>query len=510
MTGTTYKPAGEVLRSFMRSDAFFRGVRGPVGSGKSVACAVEILRRSNQQKKGADGKRHSRWAVIRNTNPQLRTTTIKTWLEWFPEDRFGKFNWSVPYTHNIEAGDLATEVIFLSLDRDEDVRKLLSLDLTGAWVNEAREVPKAVMDGVTMRVGRYPSMGTGGPTWYGVIADTNAPDDDHWWPVMAGEAPPPEFMTEEETATLIKPKDWEFYIQPAAMIEERGEGGRVVGYKVNEAAENIGNLPADYYPRIITGKAKGWIDVYVMNRLGADRDGKPVYPTFRREFHVAPGPLAYVPDVPIYIGVDFGLTPAGVIAQRMPSGRWHILREVVTSNMGAKRFAQVMKSVYAQRCPGARHFLGYGDPAGDQRAQTDEVTPFQICRAEGFGLYPAPSNDPVLRVETVEELLNRQVDGGPGILLDPSCKVLIKGFEGAYEYRRLQVSGDARHESAPSKNRYSHPHDALQYLVLGAGESKRVLGVRHASQAAQARERRNPFERMQGRKPRQVRLNRIG
>ena len=27
---------------------------------------------------------------------------------------------------------------------------------------------------------------------------------------------------------------------------------------------------------------------------------------------------------------------------------------------------------------------------------------------------------------------------------------------------------------------------------------------------AQARERRNPFERMQGRKPRQVRLNRIG
>ena len=35
-------------------------------------------------------------------------------------------------------------------------KKLLSLELTGAWINEAREVPKAILEGLTGRVGRYP------------------------------------------------------------------------------------------------------------------------------------------------------------------------------------------------------------------------------------------------------------------------------------------------------------------------------------------------------------------
>jgi hypothetical protein len=38
--------------------------------------------------------------VIRNTNPQLKTTTIKTWRDWFADD-MGKFNWSPPYTHHM-------------------------------------------------------------------------------------------------------------------------------------------------------------------------------------------------------------------------------------------------------------------------------------------------------------------------------------------------------------------------------------------------------------------------
>ena len=53
------------------------------------------------------------------------------------------------------------EVIFLALDDPKDVRKLLSLELTGAWVNECRELPKAVIDGLTHRVGRYPTQNDG-------------------------------------------------------------------------------------------------------------------------------------------------------------------------------------------------------------------------------------------------------------------------------------------------------------------------------------------------------------
>ena len=41
----------------MKDNTFFRGIRGPVGSGKSVGCCVEVFRRALEQKKAPDGKR---------------------------------------------------------------------------------------------------------------------------------------------------------------------------------------------------------------------------------------------------------------------------------------------------------------------------------------------------------------------------------------------------------------------------------------------------------------------
>ena len=157
MASLSYKPDGETLKKFLKDDTFFRGIRGPVGSGKSVACCIEIIKRAISQKPNDEGIRKTRWAVIRNTNPQLKTTTIKTWLDWFPEDDWGNFIWSVPYTHKLKKGDIDCEVIFLALDRPEDVKKLLSLELTGVWINEAREIPKSIVDACSMRVGRFPS-----------------------------------------------------------------------------------------------------------------------------------------------------------------------------------------------------------------------------------------------------------------------------------------------------------------------------------------------------------------
>lgn len=50
MTTFKYKPDGEVLKDFMKDSSFFRGIRGPVGSGKSVACCVEVFRRALDRK----------------------------------------------------------------------------------------------------------------------------------------------------------------------------------------------------------------------------------------------------------------------------------------------------------------------------------------------------------------------------------------------------------------------------------------------------------------------------
>ena len=92
----------------------------------------------------------------------------------------------------------------------------------------------------------------------------------------------------------------------------------------------------------------------------------------------------------------------------------------------------------------------------------------------GLKAKPAPSNDVALRIEAVDSALSRLLDGKPGFLLDKKCVNLKKGFNGGYHYRRLQVSGD-RYDEKPLKNRYSHVHDALQYLMMGAGEGRSIL-----------------------------------
>lgn len=449
----TYRPAGPTVAAFHRSDAFVRGLRGPIGGGKSTACMAEIVRRSLAQPPGIKTKlRRSRWAVVRNTLPQLKTTTIKTWHQWVPQ-QLGRWTMGPPPTHHLRLSDLDCEIIFLALDRPDDVRKLLSLELTGAWINEAREVPRAILDGLTGRVGRYPERADGGPAWSGIIMDTNSPDTDHWWYRMA----------EEQV-----PEGYAFFAQPA------GDG---------PDAENAANLPPDYYRRAAQGKEEGWVTVYVRGEYGFVRDGKPVYPEYRDPLHAAAQPLAAWPGLPLTVGVDFGLTPAAAISQRGPRGHWRVLGELVAEDMGAQRFGALLATELARRWPGLPAHV-WADPAGRQRAQTDERSAMDILAAQlACPVSAAPSNEFTLRREAVAATLSRLIDGEPGLALDPSCRMLRKGFAGHYRYRRLATSGE-RWRDAPDKNEFSHVHDALQYALLGGGEGDVVRGRKRLERGA--------------------------
>ena len=410
--------------------------------------------------------------LLETPTPNSKPRQSKRGLIGFPENDWGRFHWSVPYTHHIKQSDIDLEVIFLALDRPEDVKKLLSLELTGIWINEAREVPKSIIDACTMRVGRFPSMREGGPSWSGVIADTNAPEEDHWWPIMSGEVPIPDHIPREQAKMLVKPDNWNFYTQPSGMTEKTNQEGVVIDYNPNKNAENSKHMLESYYSNLIRGKTKSWIDVYVMNRLGTIQDGKPVYPMFAPEMHIAKREIAIADGVPVYIGIDFGLTPAAVFGQKV-RGRWLIQSEIVAIDMGIVRFAELLRQEIATRFGNQEVYI-FGDPAGDFRAQTDETTPFQILRGAGLRAIPAPSNSVDLRLESVSQSLNKMVDGRSGFLIDRRCPSLIKGFEGGYHYKRIEVSGE-RYADKPDKNMYSHIHDALQYLMLGAGEGRQLM-----------------------------------
>ena len=176
----TYTPPPTAAQ-FMRHEALVRGLMGPVGSGKSSACCWEMFRRACVQLPGPDGVRRTRWLVVRNTYAELKHTTVKTFQSWFPPEVFGTFASTPPMTQNLRFADVEMEVIFLALDHADDVRKLKSFECTGAWVNEASEVRWEVVRTLLERVGRYPAQRQGGPTWHGVLLDTNPPSDQHWW-----------------------------------------------------------------------------------------------------------------------------------------------------------------------------------------------------------------------------------------------------------------------------------------------------------------------------------------
>lgn len=438
-----YRPAGPVARSFMQSNAFVRAIMGPLGSGKSVACTIEILRRAKMQEKASDGRRYTRWAVIRNSYPELKSTTLKTWSEWAP----GKVTGDTPYTYRLDTDELSMEVFFLALDHPDDAKKILSLEITGAWVNEFREIPKLIIDQLTGRVGRYPSKMKGGCTWSGIIMDTNPFDNQHWGYRLFEEGPIPE--------------GWEFFKQPSGLGPD---------------AENAENLPQNYYKRLTAGKDEDWIRIYCGGEFGFLNEGQAVFPMFRDRIHTACENIEPVPGIALQVSADFGLTPAALIGQRLPDGRWIIIDELVTDDCGITRFAELLSAYLNENYPDHQVAVGWGDPAGNVRSQSDERTALEIMNQ--FSPYkwkPAPSNDITMRLEVVKTSLNRLVDGNPGLLVSPRCKMLRKGFSGGYHYKLLRSGDGTQTHETPNKNSFSHVHDSLQYLLLGGGEHDVVL-----------------------------------
>ncbi|MEJ2200903.1 MAG: hypothetical protein P8X63_07805, partial [Desulfuromonadaceae bacterium] len=44
---------------------------------------------------------------------------------------------------------------------------------------------------------------------------------------------------------------------------------------------------------------------------------------------------------------------------------------------------------------------------------------------------------------------------------------LIKGFDSGYQFKRVEVTGaEPKYSERAEKNKYSHPHDGLQYLAM--------------------------------------------
>lgn len=465
------------MTRFILSQSFVRGIMGPIGSGKSTACCVEILRNALSIDPGKDGVRRSRFVAIRGTYRELMDTTVQTWLQVFPEDVFGQFN-KQEMVHHIDLGNIKFDMLFRALDKPDDIKKLLSLELTGAWINEAKEIDYSVLKMLEGRVGRYPSKSQVRHYRPFIILDTNPPDTEHWWFRLAEEFAPR--VAELRAKQYATPQDaLKDIMQVSGGLFEFGhvddaEAQRLFNeltqkyefFKqpsgLSKAAENLPNLDPSYYYRAAMGKDPEWINVFVNGNYGAIFDGKPVYPEYTDSVHFNDKLLG--PDEEnrvILRGWDGGRTPAVSFLQINPRGRVLLFDELVADNMGVSEFADMVNRHCAANYPDYR-YQDFGDPAMFQGSQVDDRTIPLILRTKGIELRRGIQS-PKTRKESVRKILRELVDGKPVFQIGPKAVMIRKGLMGGYCYKRKQMQGEF-YEDKPSKNNFSHPVEAFEYV----------------------------------------------
>lgn len=434
-------------------DSFVRVIMGAYGSGKSTWAATEIVRRACSMPVWYKGRRKSKWGIVRNTSGELSTTTLATWLSWFEElgdlRKRQKPILTYEHTFNDGKGIIELELLFIALDRPEDVRKIKSLELTGCYINELSEVPKAALIHMKGRVNRYPSKSLcSEPYWSGIIADTNPPEDDHWI-----------YKDFEENSF----EGHKLFKQPPGLIKN-SEGK----WERNTECDNFINLPPDYYEKLSEGQTHEFVKVFCLGQYGSVGSGKLVYPEFNSDIHAVDS-LSAIQGHPLMLGFDFGLTPSCVVMQLSPRGQLMILKEYIAEDMGIRSFTDsiVIPSI-KKDFPYCKVGASYADPAGNNRSEImEEMSCIGELNQLGIPTIAARTNDITPRLSSVRYFLNKMVDGKPAFVLDKkNCTTLFKGFTKGYVYSRIAVSGEERYKDKPNKNMYSHPMDALGYCCL--------------------------------------------
>lgn len=433
------------IKKFCDSNKQIKFIMGPVGSGKSSGCVIHLLKTMSKQVPDVFGVRKTRYAIIRNTTKMLNDTTRKTINSWLPKSiyKYKEARNEYHFLYKLEDGTtVESEWLMRALDDEAQIRDLLSLELTGAWINEAREIEESIFQVLRTRISRYPSYRDGGATYPYIILDSNPCYVGHWLYNFFEVLP----KDDQNLADIVA-----IFKQPSGLSPE---------------AENIGNLPANYYRNISVGQDEDFIKVYVHGEYGVLRAGMAVFSAYRDSIHYSKNPIELIKVLPITIGMDFGLYPACVVVQFLPDGRLHVLDELVTENpMDVETFiTDRLLPLYRDKYRMCSVDI-IGDASGISKSQINSKTCFGLLREYGFEAYPAYTNSLQDRIKAVNFFLTRSIDNQPAFKLSSTCETLRKGFLGDYHFRKLRTT-NTKFADYPEKNIYSHIMDALQYACL--------------------------------------------
>lgn len=431
---------------------------GPVGSGKTTGIFFKLVYMAGLQKPGPDGIRRTRAVVVRNTSTQLRDTTLNSWFTWFRDGQAGTWR-ATDKNFLLKFADVECEVMFRPLDTPQDVARVLSLEVTFAIIDEFVEIPQAIIDALSARCGRYPSVVQGGATNWGMWGSSNPSTEDNWW-----------FDYLHHSAGMIQPGEG-ISLHHRMALDERNARYFLQPSGYSPFAENIDNLPGgkEYYTNQAKNKSDAWIKQFIEAEWGFSVSGKPVIQAFNPRVHISSKPLRYDPNLHLVGGYDPGLGGAAMIfGQEDLEGRLHVLGEIITSGVGAARFVnERLRPFLSRGMPELRSdgFTIAPDPAAANRSPNDESTILSTIKRH-YPTWIETNNRLPLRLDAIDHFCTRMAYGMPSLIIDEqACPTLVRALKGGWRYsldskEQLRGGSDAK----PEKNAYSHPGDAFGYL----------------------------------------------
>lgn len=485
-----WKPPGPVALRAWASREPVVALQGPVGSGKTGTFVGKALYMTSLQNKWPDGVRRARLCILRDDYRKLWENFIPSWKEWIPEtlsDNQGRpvIEWvgshggpAVQKIRQINKDPASPsgftiaelEVHFLAIgdNQSEDALEAFfsGLAFTWYWMNEGQTFRRVVFDFCIQRIGRYPHERDARPLYPAVWLDFNAPVEGHFLEQM---------ITGRELVANVH-----YFRQPGGL---------------DPAAENQEGHPRERYERMLTWMRKAEVDRKVHNKFGRKRDGEPVYEAFDDDRFVSPHELMPVPGLKLIIGIDGGLSPAATIRQRMPSGQWRILDEVVCEHgVGPERFGRrlgaLLDTMKYISFRGQGQIRAKADPAafgGVDKQTNDRDWVARVAAEAMITITPAKTNAATPRRQAVEDSMVI-VEGVPMLLISPTCVTIRRAYNGGYRWKKVRFAGDERMSEEPDKNEFSHVSDADQYGALEEGGYEAAVG-REQSESNPVRDR---------------------
>jgi hypothetical protein len=463
-----FEPPGPVGKAFMDCRFPVKSIMGPVGSGKTSCLMMDTINDAARQPRSKlDGVRYSKALFVRETFRQLYGTTIPSWWQWMPKEAGawkGGGNEAGQHHLRFQLPDesIVDLVVMFEALGEQNVEALFrGKEFNLLRLNEADTLVPDVLSQGLIRVmqGRYPGEKHVDPNLCvkNVALDYNAPDIDNYL-----------YILNEEN----KPENYGFFRQPGGLDPnaENRKRATLEAYQAMEA-DLIAQGREDLARRMIH------------NQYGYTRDGKPVYPEYRDDFHCAGEELMPIVDLVVRVDFDQGLHPACTFRQNMPNGQLRILDELYSEG-GAVGLTDALKRLIGtEKYRGCRVLGGLCDPsaaardANDAESWVDCVNRLMNWRGTQR-VRLAPTNDPEKRQSAVRFYLRATVgDARPGLLISTTCRILRKGFNSDFRFKKKRISGSAQYDESPEKKfPVSDVHDSVQYGALDNGGFEEVVG----------------------------------